>query len=128
MYIYWGNMIWVYTKAQTPTPRGAVWAGGTRANSQAGVPSKVWWLGFTLSQVAIDCGACVANQCIAHACASAMAGGCLVWVGGPRAGVVAQPRCLAGYIPGTYPVYRYTGIPGQTVYLRRCAEAPAQLQ
>ena len=31
-----------------------------------------------------------------------MAYGCLVWVGGPRAGVVAQPRCLAGYIPGIY--------------------------
>ena len=43
--------------------------------------------------------ACVANQYIAHACALAMAYGCLVWVGGPRAGVVAQPRCLAGHTP-----------------------------
>ena len=46
-----------------------------------------------------------------------MAYGCLVWVGGPRAGVVvrvvAQPRCLAGYIPGIYLVYQYTWyIPG----------------
>ena len=60
---------------------------------------------------------CVVNQYTAHACALAMAYGCLVWVGGPRAGVVvrvvAQPRCLAGYIPGIYLVYQYTWyIPG----------------
>ena len=56
---------------------------------------------------------CVINQHTAHACALAMAYGCLVWVGGPRAGVVAQPRCLAGYIPGIYLVYQYTWyIPG----------------
>ena len=41
-----------------------------------------------------------------------MAYGCLVWVGGPRAGVVvrvvAQPTCLAGCVPGIYLVYQYT--------------------
>ena len=53
---------------------------------------------------------CVVNQHTAHACALAMAYGCLVWVGGPRAGVVAQPRCLAGYLPSTYPVSRHTRV------------------
>ena len=60
---------------------------------------------------------CVVNQHTAHACALAMAYGCLVWVGGPRAGVVvrvvAQPRCLAGYIPGIHLAHQYTWyIPG----------------
>ena len=63
---------------------------------------------------------CVVNQYTAHACALAMAYGCLVWVGGPRAGVVAQPKMLSRvytwYIPGIsiYLVYTRYILPPQT--------------